>query len=198
MENKRLKSAWEIALERAEKLGELSPEEVRAGEEAKYAPIGQSLAARYLSELSLRDFQFLLDKYEGQARRIVERAAALALVDALDLDDTGATQRAMEALQVLIPELRLADLADGARRIAEDYRRTMAERLAEHATMLGNKVAHRLQDLGIAGSAVRVNPASASEWQGLIDQVKSDFASQLATLKRALRSRITAPGQQVS
>lgn len=194
MENKRLKSAWEIALERAEKLGELSPEEVRAGEEAKYAPIGQSLAARYLSELSLRDFQFLLDKYEDQARRIVERAAALALVDAVDLNDTDAAQRAVQALQVLMPERHLADLADGARRIIEDHRHTMTERLAEHTSVVSNKVAHRLQDLGIAGSAVRINPTSAPEWQGLIEQVKSDFASQLATLKQALRSRIAASG----
>ena len=43
-----MKSAFEKALERAEKLGKLSPEEMRGRKEAEYAPIGRAIADRYL------------------------------------------------------------------------------------------------------------------------------------------------------
>ena len=46
-----IKSAWEIAVERVEGLGKLSPEELRRQKEEEYALIGQVLADKYLGGL---------------------------------------------------------------------------------------------------------------------------------------------------
>ena len=44
MSEDRIKSAWEIALEKAEKLGRLSPEEAKKRLEEKFYPRGKALA----------------------------------------------------------------------------------------------------------------------------------------------------------
>ena len=58
-----IKSAWEIALEKVDKLGELSPEELKRQKEEKYALIGQALADKYLGGLDLWQLDVELDKY---------------------------------------------------------------------------------------------------------------------------------------
>ena len=45
-----IRSAWEIARERVDKLGALSSEERRKQREDKFLPIGKSLAEKYLKE----------------------------------------------------------------------------------------------------------------------------------------------------
>jgi len=192
VEKKRIKSAWEIALERAEKLGELSPEEIRAAEEAKYTPIGQALAARYLAGLSIRDFQLFLDKYDGQARTMVEKSAALALVDALDLKEPTSALRATQGLQALAPELGLADKARAAYELIGDYLRIVEEGMVSKSESMRTKAERRLQDLGISGSAVRVNIARSPEWREFVEGEQSDFSSRLAPLKMELQSILLA------
>jgi len=56
-----IKSAWERALERADKLGKLSEEE---SDKLKYVPMGNILATKYLSGES-RDIKAELTKYKG-------------------------------------------------------------------------------------------------------------------------------------
>jgi hypothetical protein len=78
-----IKSAWEIAMERAEKLGKLSPEELKRQREKEYAVIGQALAEKYLGGLDLRQLEVDLDKYEGEKREWVKKMAMVKLAQSI-------------------------------------------------------------------------------------------------------------------
>jgi len=48
-----IKSAWELAMEKAERLGKLSPDERSRQKEEEYRSIGQTLVEKYLAGLGL-------------------------------------------------------------------------------------------------------------------------------------------------
>ena len=75
-----IKSAWEIALEKTEKLGKLSPEELREQRRQELAPVGRGLADRYLAGLGLWQLKVELDRYKGEEKTLVTEALVSGLV----------------------------------------------------------------------------------------------------------------------
>lgn len=97
-----MKSAWEKALEKAEKLGELSEKELKQFE---YVPVGNRLASRYLYETDF-NLDAELTKYRGTGvRKYVVQGAQEILVRNIILPqsdrDRQATVRAMAGLRLL-------------------------------------------------------------------------------------------------
>jgi len=70
-----LKSAYERAMEKAEKLGQLSPEELRERKKAELAPIGRALADRYLSHGHTRVLSHDLERFGDEERDVIANAA---------------------------------------------------------------------------------------------------------------------------
>src|SRR4030042_1871474 len=62
--DRELKSAFDIALERASKLGGISSDEKQKLQEEKLASIGIALSKRYMSGLPVRDVEIELGEYQ--------------------------------------------------------------------------------------------------------------------------------------
>lgn len=97
-----IKSAWEKALERVEKLGKPSEEELKSLE---YIPLGNSLAARYLKEEDY-DLEAELAKYKGSGIRkyIIQGAQEILLRNILlprNNQSKETTKRAMAGLRLI-------------------------------------------------------------------------------------------------
>ena len=95
-----LRSAFDIAMERAEKLGKASPEEIRKRD---LVTQGEKLAARYLKgqcELTVE-----LSKYDDEARGYVAESVKKVLLRNLDVPKNEVvkrtTRRAMEGIKSL-------------------------------------------------------------------------------------------------
>ena len=95
-----LKSAFDIAMERAEKLGKASPEEIRKRD---LVPQGERLAARYLKGQC--DLTVELSKYDDEARGYVAESVKKVLLRNLDVPKNEVvkrtTRRAMEGIKSL-------------------------------------------------------------------------------------------------
>ena len=95
-----LKSAFDIAMERAEKLGKASPEEIRKRD---LVPQGEKLAARYLKGQC--DLTVELGKYDDEARGYVAESVKKVLLRNLDVPKNEVvkrtTRRAMEGIKSL-------------------------------------------------------------------------------------------------
>ena len=95
-----LKSAFDIAMERAEKLGKASPEEIRKRD---LVPQGEKLAARYLKGQC--DLTVELGKYDDEARGYVAENVKKVLLRNLDVPKNEVvkrtTRRAMEGIKSL-------------------------------------------------------------------------------------------------
>lgn len=95
-----LKSAFDIAMERAEKLGKASPEEIIKRD---LVPQGEKLAARYLKGQC--DLTVELGKYDDEARGYVAESVKKVLLRNLDVPKNEVvkrtTRRAMEGIKSL-------------------------------------------------------------------------------------------------
>ena len=97
-----IKSAWEKAMERADKLGELSNEE---NERLKYVPLGDILAARYLNEESF-NLDVELSKYKDSSaiKYIIEGMEKTLLTNIFlprNDKDQKISQKAMEGIRAI-------------------------------------------------------------------------------------------------
>jgi len=78
-----LKSAWEIAQEKANRLGKLSAEEMEQQERQGYRQIGQGLAQKWLDSSQQLDMTAELNKHEEKEREIIKQALIEHLVEAV-------------------------------------------------------------------------------------------------------------------
>ena len=102
MEDKKIKSALEIAMEKVAKMADLTPQEIMEQKEREYGPRGEVIASRYLSHvLKNTDLVVELSKYQGEEEQIVRKAFLFFLCQAIQLDDAYKSRRAIEGMQAL-------------------------------------------------------------------------------------------------
>ena len=180
-----IKSAWELAMEKVDKLGKLSPEELRQQKEDKCKSIGQGLAEKHLSGSSLRDLKIELDKQKGEERELVRAALSSKLIDAIELGDAERLAKVVEAISDL--KLKSEDGLPAARNEIEglfaEYREAEQKKRREVETA-ARGVLHQLR---ISGSAIgSVNPEVVPEWKNELDKIAQPYRERLDGLKARL------------
>jgi hypothetical protein len=180
-----IKSAWELAMEKVDKLGKLSPEELRQQKEDKCRSVGQALTEKYLSGSSLRDLKIELDKHKGEERELVRAALASKLIDAIELGDPERLAKVVEAISGL--KLRSEDGLPAARGEIEglfaEYREAEQKKKREVETA-ARGVLHQLR---ISGSAIGgVNPEVVPEWKSELDKIAQPYRERLGDMKAKL------------
>jgi hypothetical protein len=178
-----LKSAWEIAQERASRLGKLSDQEKERQELEAYRQAGHALAQRWLDGQHL-DLAAELDKHEEKGRPALKQAAIEHLADAIDFTTAqgmNSLRGIIEGLIALRPESqpRAEEIGHLAREYEATEQKTRQELEGSYRETL-----HRLRISGTAVGAINLdaNPQWQSARQGLVE----DFASRLSALKQAL------------
>lgn len=97
-----MKSAWQIAMEKADKLGKVSPDELNS---IKYVPEGNKIASQFLLDEKL-DLASEMAKFPaGDAAKFVKKGIDEILIRNITLphndEDTRKTNRAMTGLRVI-------------------------------------------------------------------------------------------------
>jgi len=187
LEEERIRSALEIALERVSRMPELTPAEVAAQKEKEYGPVGAALGNRFLEGfLAAGEIKAELARHPGELGRIVRRACLAQLCGSLAVDDPQRTRRAMEGIRALQnpggaffeeAEQEMQSLLDGFEREAAAGREK-AEAGARQA----------LADLGVSGPALRPNLASGEFWGKEVSRILRAFEPRLQELRSRLMS----------
>jgi len=185
VEEERVKSAFEIAMEKVSGLPELTPEEIAAQKEKECRPIGQAIANRYLEGLTTVDaLPEELDKYQGDRGEMVRRALIRSLCGSIDLEDPQTASTVMAGITALNPKSR--DFFQGK---AHDLRQ-LINQFASEAKAKSNEFAtmaiHQLRSLGISGSAVKPNLNENESWQRELAGIRQTYESRLADLTEKL------------
>jgi valyl-tRNA synthetase len=182
-----LKSAWEIAQERANRLGKLSAEEKEQQERQGYYQIGQALARKYLDNPQMPDMTAELNKYEEKERDLVKQAVIEHLAEAIELTSArgiDGVKRAIEAISSLRPELQ--PKAEEIGQLLWEYEEA-EQKIRQGLESTPRETLHQLRISGTAVDAINVeaNPQWQSAHQGLIEA----FTPRLNDLKQALISQ---------
>lgn len=181
-----MQSALERALQRAERIGKLSPEEARQQKEAKYIPAGRTIAERFLEHGHTVVLADQLAKLEDEGRPIAIGAALLALIGGIDIDDRALMERALEGFKTLSAE----SVFDVSKEISEIFNQHAAQKKRwydEHCSEMTAATRERLISLGISGSAVgEINIGNDPQWIQKQAELRSEFNAQLGELKASL------------
>ena len=186
-----IKSAWEIAMEKAEKLGKPSAEELRKQKEEKYALIGQVLADKYLGGLDLWQLEVELDKYSGEERALLRESVASKLAQAIDLGSYVGLGRIMEGISYLKQGEEVGEIYEEIEQLFQEYEQA-EQKEKEEMEKSAREILHQLR---ISGSAIgAVNPKAIGECQQELDRLAQPYRERLEPLKQRL---IDLPSEQI-
>ncbi|MGB5924816.1 MAG: hypothetical protein WBH01_01800 [Dehalococcoidia bacterium] len=179
-----LKSAWEVAQERANRLGKLSAEEKEQQERQRYRQVGQVLAQKLMDGSQRLDVTAELGRHEEKGREIIKQAIIEHLIEALGFANTRAidsVKKVIETVSSLKPELR--PKAEEMGQLVEEYQ--LAEQKIRQE--LESNYRETLHQLRISGTAVdAINIEDNDQWQLARQGLVESLAPRLNALKQAL------------
>ncbi len=177
-----IKSAWEIAREKAEKLGKLSAEEIRKQREEKGNSIGKALAEKYLIKPDLRELTEALNNYQGEEGKIIKQAVIAQLVQAVELKRGDRLKDISQGLLAFLPEEALTIVKD-IEHLFEEYKQA-EQTVKRQIDTEGREILHRFR---ISGTAIGgINPEAKEEWQKVLTEFAQPFIDRLNELKQKL------------
>jgi hypothetical protein len=189
-----IKSALEKALEKAEKLGKLTPQEKKERQEAEYAPVGKALAERFLGHGYLHILRDEEQRYQGEEREIVIQAALTRLMEAIQLEDSLMTQRALEGISSLSDAGRIEEVKQEILRLCHEYQEAEQRRYREEKERVEREERELLHQLRISGSAVgEINLDTSEARKKRAQQLQASFQQELDSLKQTLLLSLEKP-----
>lgn len=189
-----IKSAFEKAMERVEKMGEASEEELMKW---KHIPKGQELAVRYMKDEC--SFVAELGKYEEEARRFVAEGAEEVLLRNIGLPVNEVakenTRKAMEAIKALKRDKGgVENVYSKMRRIFSHYEQEGEQQRRQAYEMLKQDFQMKIQQaiqqqIGVpAGVKIDVErqPQFQEEWRRTLAQLDSQYQKLLEEYKQEI------------
>jgi hypothetical protein len=181
-----LKSAWEIAQEKANRLGRLSAEEREQQARQKHRKIGQALAQKWLDSSQKMDINAELNKHEEKERETIRRVVIEHLVEAIEFTTSkgiNSVKKIIEVISSLEPDLQ--PKAEEIGHLAQEYEE--AEQKIRQELESGYR--ETLHQLRISGTAVgAINIGDNPKWQAARQELVEVFTPRLNDLKQSLIS----------
>jgi len=181
-----LKSAWEIAQEKANRLGTLSAEEKEQQARQRYRQIGQALAQKWLDSSRQSNMTAELNKHEEEEREIIKQAVIEHLIEAIEFTTTrsiNSVKRVIEAISSLGPELQ--PKAEEIGQLVQEYEGAEQKIRQE----LESNYRESVHQLRISGTAVdAINIEANHKWQVARQGLVEAFTPRLNDLKQSLIS----------
>ena len=189
-----IKSAFEKAMERVEKIGEASEKEIARW---KYIPEGEKLAARYLKDEG--NLTAELGKYGEEAKHFVIEGAEEVLLRNIDLplNDLAKknSRRAMEAIKTLKKDKgSVENVYSKMRRIFSHYEQEGEQQKRQAYEGLRQDFHARIEQAirqqgGLpAGANINVesHPQFQEEWRRVLAQLNSQYYKLLEEYKQEI------------
>jgi hypothetical protein len=185
LEEERIKSALEIAMERISHMPELSPEEIAAQKEKECDPIARALSKRFL-EGAILESELVpeLKKYRGEQVPIVRRVLIDNFCRSIQLEDKERSRKALSGIRELLS--RESGFPEEAAEDLEQILTGYDQEKVKEAERLEVLEIERLKELGISGTAVRPNMAESAALQQGMQRIRELFEPRLDNIRKAL------------
>ncbi len=175
-----IKSAWEIAQEKAEKLGGLSAEEIKRQKDEKAGSIAKFLAEKYLVNPNWQELE-AVNNYEGEEKELIKRAIFTRLVEAIELGKEARLHDITKGILALIQGERVTRSLEGIEELFREYSQT-EQTVRQQIDQAGKGVLHRLR---ISGTAIGdINPQAKEEWRKALENFAQPFEERLNSFKQ--------------
>jgi ribosome assembly protein YihI (activator of Der GTPase) len=188
-----MKNAWEKAMEKVEKLGKLSEEELK---QLEYQPAGNKLAAKYLQEMDY-NLDAEMTKYKGTGvRKYILQGAQEIFLRSIVLPkneyDMQTTRRAMAGLRLLKENKKLLDtVLDRITNLLNYYGQARQQTYLQFKKDFEAKLREPNQTMQQqVGAKVRIEPEQhpqfMEEWRRINSQLDAQYEKALDEHKQQI------------
>jgi len=155
-----LKSAWEIAQEKADRLGRLSAEEEAQQRKERCRQAGQVVAKKWLDSSGEVDIAAELNRYGEEEKGMIRQSMIDCLVEAIDFNSSSGLVKAIQGIASLEPKSQ--PVIEGITRLVQEYEQAESKTRRE----LQGPYREILHELRISGTAVGdINVEATPQWQ---------------------------------
>ncbi len=186
-----MKSAFERALERAEQMGKLSPEEMQKRNEAKYRPVGEAIATRFFEHGYASILCEQLDKLGDEAKLIATQSALSELIGQISIEDRSTTERALDGISALGESDRIQSIAEEIVALFGQYAWQKKLWYEENSEYISKEVEVRLAKMGISGNAIGdVNIENDDRWAVESGKLLTEYRAMLEQCQQRLTQEL--------
>jgi hypothetical protein len=188
-----MKSAWEKAMERVEKLGKLSEEELK---QLEYRPVGSKLAAKYLRETNYNlDAELVKYKGTGVRKYVLQGVQEIFLHNIFlpkNEHDIQIARRAMAGLKLLKENKNLLDNAiDRITNLLNYYTQARQQTYQNFKRDFEDKLQDlnkSMQQQGVAKTRIEPeqHPQFVEEWRKISSQLDAQYEKVLEEHKQQI------------
>lgn len=183
MENKRVKSAIELAMEKVAGMPDLKKEEVQQIKDKEQIATGEGIAQRFLKgTLRKKDLEAEFSGFPGEQETIIRRAALSALREALSIEDMEINKLIFEAVQIIWKDLPVKKAQSEIIQLMGKYKKQREKEIVAAVKM----ESARFQDVGISGSAILPNLKESPEWKKRQEKLQQEFHTKLISVRDLL------------
>ncbi|MBT4510852.1 MAG: hypothetical protein HOC20_01395 [Chloroflexi bacterium] len=182
-----MKSALERALERADRMGRLSPEELQRQNEGRYIQAGEAITQRFFEHGNTSILAEQIEKLESGGTAIAIRSALATLIGGMDLSNKDLTERTLDGINSLGGSKPVNEISEEIMSLFGQYAWQKKLWYEENAEEAGKEIKERMASAGIYGSAIaEINIENNEEWAQKSDELRSEFNSRLSEMKKVL------------
>jgi hypothetical protein len=182
-----IKSAREIAQEKASKLGGLSAEEKRGQQQDRCRMIGKSLAEKYLSQYDIRLLETELNKHNAQDEDLIRQATILRLIEGINLRYGSTLDKISQGILTLANDAIAVETLSKIKELFQEYEEA-ENRARQEIENAGMEILHQLR---VAGTAIgQINIRAKEEWEQRLNQLAGPFEKRLSDLKQQLSNSV--------
>jgi len=181
-DDKELKSAFDIAMERAQKLGDMSAQERQRSREEEFREIGEALGKRYLDGLPIRDVEIELRRYE-ENRQIIIRYLLSFLLNTLDTGNYEGAENVLAAIQHYSGD---SGAVASIRNLFNEHQKAIEQAWEEKRDTLELAKRKGLKLRGIFGSAVEPAIETSPEWLEIRQRLDASYQKRFEETKTLL------------
>ncbi len=176
----KIKSALDIAMEKADRLGSFSEEEKQRLKEEELEAAGEALAKRYLGGLPLGDVEAEVAGRDEEHRATIIRHLLAGLADTIDITQDGGSDRTLAAIEHFSGD---REAVQGIRALFGEY--LAAADGASHGNLdaMAEGKRKELESKGISGSAVKPATETSPEWLRVKEGLEAEYQDRLAAIK---------------
>ena len=182
----KIKSAFELAMEKTKGLGELSRDELEELRKKERVAMGERLAQKYLEQTRYqsRELRADIDKCGEEARETATQAFLRYMSQSVALENY---QRPLQGILDISGDREIEQACRGIEELCHQYQRARREMSSKFQERLVVVKMRKLDEVHISGSAIKMlDVESSPEWQEELGKLHAEFDRELEQRKQNL------------
>ena len=182
-----IKSSWEIAQQKLQRLGDLSLEEQEKQREEKYAGIAKAIVVRYIANPNNRFLEKEIAKCGEDDKRYIVLRALNDFIDGITIEGVEENIKRLNGIAVLMHETDMGKNVDIIQRLFDDY----SAQISSEEAVIQAEGMKKLSQYSISGTAIEsINAASTSLWKQRLDTITLIYQAKLEMIKSEMRKSV--------